>query len=156
VSTIDVVPTLLAAAGIAPGEDLDGRPLDRYFDVPAEEAEGVLVQVSESEVGRALRTARWKYYVFAPDAGDVPCTDTYTERALYDLDADPYELDNLLDSENHRGVAAELRRQLVEAVRRVEGTEVQVQPWQGTTRRLRLPDPTARGGALPPRVLERD
>ena len=156
VSTVDVVPTLLAAAGIAPGEDLDGRPLDRYFDVPAEEAEGVLVQVSESEVGRALRTARWKYYVHAPDAGDVPCTDTYTERALYDLDADPYELDNLLDSENHCGVAAELRRQLVEAVRRVEGTEVQVQPWQGTTRRLRLPDPTARGGALPPRVLERD
>jgi choline-sulfatase len=156
VSTVDVVPTLLAAAGIAAAEHLDGMPLDRYFDVPADDADGVLVQVSETEVGRALRTSRWKYHVHAPDAGDVPCADSYTERALYDLDADPYELDNLIDSENHRDVAAELGRALVDAIRRVERMEVQVQPWQGATRRLRHPDPTARGGAFPARVLERD
>ena len=86
----------------------------------------------------------------------MPCADTYTERALYDLDADPYELDNLIDSENHVDVAAELSRQLVDAVRRVEDMEVTVRPWQGVTRRLRHPDPTARGGAFPTRVLERD
>ena len=51
--------------------------------------------MSESEVGRALRTDRWKYYVHAPDAGDVPAADQYVERAWYDLTADPYELDNL-------------------------------------------------------------
>jgi choline-sulfatase len=85
----------------------------------------------------------------------VPHSDTYVERALYDLDADPYELDNLIDSENHVEVAAGLRRQLAEAVRRIERTDVRIEPWQGTTRRLRHPDPTARGVPVPDRVLER-
>jgi arylsulfatase A-like enzyme len=114
----------------------------------------VLIQVSESEVGRALRTARWKYYVHAPSAGDVPAADTYVERALYDLDADPYELDNLIDSVNHQEIASELREQLIAEIARVEGQSVAVTPYPETRDRGRFPETTVRRLKLDGRRLE--
>ena len=58
----------------------------------------VFVQISEAEVGRAIRTRRWKYSVFAPDElgkRDIGI-DSFVERYLYDLHADPYENVNLV------------------------------------------------------------
>jgi arylsulfatase A-like enzyme len=67
-------------------------------------------------VGRALRTEKWKYSVVAPDAdtqSDMG-SDHYVEEFLYDLEADPYELTNLIGVESHQGVAARLRQRLIE------------------------------------------
>ncbi|MFI5690411.1 sulfatase-like hydrolase/transferase [Kribbella sp. NPDC051586] len=148
VSTVDVVPTLLDAAGIALPDHLDGVPLRESA------RDGVLIQVSESEVGRALRTDRWKYYVHAPSAGDVPAADTYVERALYDLDADPYELDNLIDSVNHQEIASGLREQLLAEIARVEGQPATVTPYPDTRDRARFPETTVRRLKLDGRRLE--
>ena len=41
-------------------------------------------------------------------------SDRYVEEFLYDLEADPYELTNLIGIESHHGVAARLRRRLIE------------------------------------------
>jgi hypothetical protein len=74
-------------------------------------------------VGRALRTARWKYSVGAPDAdrwADAGA-DRYVEQFLYDLEADPHELTNLIGFESHQEVAARLRQRLIE--RMVEAGE---------------------------------
>jgi arylsulfatase A-like enzyme len=148
VSTVDVVPTLLDAAGITLPDHLDGVPLRESG------RDAVLIQVSESEVGRALRTQRWKYYVHAPDAGDVPAAKTYSERALYDLDADPYELDNLIDSVGHQEVAAELRERLIAEIAAVEGDAVTVTPYAGVRDRQRFPETTVRRLKLDGRRLE--
>ncbi|TDO50336.1 arylsulfatase A-like enzyme [Kribbella sp. VKM Ac-2571] len=148
VSTVDVVPTLLDAAGIDLPDHLDGVPLRES------RRDAVLIQVSESEVGRALRTGRWKYYVHAPDAGDVPGTPTYAERALYDLDADPYELDNLIDSVGHQDVAAELRARLVDEIAAIEGQSVSVTPYPTPRDRGRFPETTVRRLKLDGRRLE--
>ncbi|HEY3559930.1 MAG TPA: sulfatase-like hydrolase/transferase [Kribbella sp.] len=148
VSTVDVVPTLLDAAGIALPDRLDGVPLRES------RRDAVLIQVSESEVGRALRTARWKYYVHAPEAGDVPAAAGYTERALYDLDADPYELDNLIDSVNHQEVAAGLRARLVDEIAAIEGQSVTVAPYPEPRDRGRFPETTVRRLKLDGRRLE--
>jgi arylsulfatase A-like enzyme len=81
----------------------------------------VFVQISESQVGRAVRTHRWKYSVIAPDKQGWrdPASDHYVEEYLYDLQADPYELTNLIGLESHQEVAAVMRerllRRLVEA-----------------------------------------
>ena len=79
------------------------------------------MQISEAQLGRAIRTKRWKYSVEAPDKDPIrdSCSDTYTEMFLYDLEHDPYELHNLIHSEAHREVcrtlAAKLKAKMREA-----------------------------------------
>lgn len=153
VSTVDIVPTLLDAAGIDIPGHIDGTPL-RLGWLATEPEQGVLIQISESEVGRALRTSRWKYHVAAPDAGDQPGAPRYVERSLYDLAADPYELDNLIDSVNHREVLADLRRRLADRIEAVEGDRVEIEPAPPGTRHGRFPDSTVRRLGLEGRLLE--
>ncbi len=116
VSLIDMPPTLLDAAGIPIPPEMQGRsilPLVRGERTgwPDE----VFIQVSESEVGRAIRTQRWKYSIVAPDKDgwDDMASDRYIEQHLYDLDADPYELADLIGCTSHDRVAAALRERLV-------------------------------------------
>lgn len=77
--------------------------------------EEVFVQISESQVGRAVRTHRWKYSVTAPgkDGTRGPTSDHYVEECVYDLKADPYELTNLVGLQSHREVATVMRERLV-------------------------------------------
>jgi arylsulfatase A-like enzyme len=116
VSLIDLPPTLLDAAGIDVPAAMQGcsvLPLAQGRSVDWQEE--VFVQISESQVGRAIRTDRYKYCVIAKDkdgwkdAG----SDVYEEAMLYDLHADPYELDNLIQMETYNEVIEELRTRLV-------------------------------------------
>lgn len=116
VSLVDLPPTLLAASGLPVPETMQGRsflPLlgGRSADWPEE----VFVQISESQVGRAVRTRRWKYGVTAPDRNGGRDADAtrYVEEYLYDLAADPHELHNLVGVESHRGAADVLRERLI-------------------------------------------
>jgi uncharacterized sulfatase len=122
VSLIDVPPTLLTAGGVSPppthrGRALQALPAGRRGDWPEE----VFLQISESHVGRAVRTARWKYAVCAPDRDgrQDPGSDTYVEDHLYDLSADPHERNNLVGDDACRRVRAELaetlKRRMAEA-----------------------------------------
>lgn len=116
VSLLDFPPTLLDAAGIAVPPEMQGRsalPLVR--GECAGWPEEVFVQISEAQVGRCVRTSRWKYSVSAPgtdgtrDAG----AETYQEEFLYDLRADPYELTNLIGYASHAEAATVLRGRLI-------------------------------------------
>jgi arylsulfatase A-like enzyme len=116
ISHIDLPPTLLAAAGLPVPPEMPGRaitPLRRDYmeDWPQE----VLVQISESQVGRAIRTKRWKYIVSAPgkDGNAVPSATLYQEESLYDLLADPHELTNLAGMESYREIADSLKERLI-------------------------------------------
>jgi arylsulfatase A-like enzyme len=115
VSLIDIPPALLDAAGLPVPEVMQGRsflPLAQKqpVDWPTE----MFVQISESEVGRAVRTQRWKYGVTAPDQDgwNDPASDRYVESYLYDLLSDPYELNNLIEYESHREVKQVMRERL--------------------------------------------
>ncbi len=120
VSLVDLPPTLLDAAGIAVPPVMQGRsvlPLLRgnnkaaQADWPGE----VFAQISESQIGRCIRTQRWKYSVSVPGAGgsSAPNSPTYTEEFLYDLLADPYELTNLVGFASHEAVKSVLRERLI-------------------------------------------
>jgi arylsulfatase A-like enzyme len=125
VSLIDLPPTLLDAAGIAVPDEMQGRsilPLLRgngSGDWPGE----VFVQISESEVGRAIRTNRWKYGVVAPGVSGnaAPGAETYQETYLYDLVTDPHELRNLAGARSHRELSDRLAERLTQ--RMVEAGE---------------------------------
>ena len=89
VSLIDVPPTLLACAGIEPPEYMKGRTLQQLVEGNSENwPQEVFLQISESQVGRAIRTKKWKYSIRAIDKNpwkDMD-SDVYVEDFLYDLE----------------------------------------------------------------------
>ena len=112
VSLVDIVPTFLGLAGApAEPERFDGRdlgPLLRGEEQSLRDA--VLFTYDDHQAGTALqdgagqpnrircvREASWKYAVYLDPAGRAA-----PEYELYDLDADPYELRNLLDKRTGR------------------------------------------------------
>ncbi len=108
VTNLDLVPTLVTAAG---GDDpaLDGRALQGVSSDTAD----ILIQISESQIGRALRTPTHTYAVRAPSrnplAGHLrPCADRYLETHLYDNRSDPHQQHNLAGT----ATTADLRHQL--------------------------------------------
>ncbi len=116
VSLIDLPPTLLDAAGLPVPPEMQGRSLLPLLrggapDWPKE----VLVQVSETELGRAIRTARWKYGVVARGAKPLESAsaEEFEEAYLYDLRADPWELTNLAGFESHRALSDRLAARLI-------------------------------------------
>jgi uncharacterized sulfatase len=122
VSLIDLPPTVLAAGGVEPLAEMRGRPLQALVDGSAKAwRQEVFVQISESQVGRALRTRNWKYGVTAPDkqGGRDASSEAYVEQYLYDLDVDPHERDNLVGDPRYvdlRATFAEtLKRRMAEA-----------------------------------------
>jgi arylsulfatase A-like enzyme len=151
VSHVDLPPTLLDACGIPIPETFEGRsivPLLRSWTRrgPAIESSGgtsagktenssqfqdrippwpeeVYIQISEAEIGRAIRTKRWKYGIRAPGSFESaaaftsPTAETMQETFLYDLYSDPYELNNLIEYKSHRNLAETLRERLVERIK---------------------------------------
>lgn len=117
VSLIDLPPTLLDAAGIAVPPEMQGRSiLPLLRGERAGWQQEVFAQISESQVGRCIRTARWKYSVVATEANgwsDMNAN-AYAEECLYDLYADPYELHNLVTLDAFAEVKARLRARLVQ------------------------------------------
>ncbi|TBL75711.1 sulfatase-like hydrolase/transferase [Paenibacillus thalictri] len=116
VSLIDLPPTLLDAAGISVPEDMQGRSLMPLLRGEEKHwPEETFVQISESDVSRAVRTQRWKYVVTAPDKDSFTDAGSshYVESHLYDLQSDPYELNNLIGIESHHEVAQVMRERLL-------------------------------------------
>jgi arylsulfatase A-like enzyme len=135
------VPTMLAdAAGIELPSGVAGRRLAGGEaqnslcggpSVPGAHDEGILIQITEEEVGRALRTRRWKYAVTAPDA-DTQRTGSasrYYERHLYDLEADPWELRNLIADPAYDATRARLRAELLARMAAAGEGRVQIGRW---------------------------
>ena len=130
-SLIDLPPTLLAAASITPPSAMRGRPLEQLAQGDAGEWPGeVFVQISESQVGRAIRTRDWKYSVRAPHrhGRDDADSDLYVEDFLYDLDADPHERNNLVDDPAYGAVRAQLAAALKRRMRNAGEPEPQIVP----------------------------
>jgi len=156
VSTIDLPPTLLDAAGLDVPPQMQGRSMLPLVGGTAADdwPEEAFIQVSESEVGRAIRTSRWKYHVTAPDADPwkTPSSDHYVESALYDLQHDPYELDNLVRLASHRETADRLRERLLRRMVEAGENEPAIDPPAGRTRpaRQRRVDPRVHTSAHVP------
>ncbi len=112
VSLIDIPPTLLSLADIEVPKDYSGNilPVNRK-DVS--ERDCVFVQISESQVGRAVRTKDWKYSARALGSGNTKHSAlVYYDDFLYDLKKDPDEKHNLVNNKKHLDALRKMRRLL--------------------------------------------
>jgi arylsulfatase A-like enzyme len=131
VSIIDLPPTLLEAAGLPVPSEMQGHsilPLVRHE--PVEWRDELLIQISEVQVGRAIRTKRWKYGVGDKDLNpyEHESSERYVEESLYDLQTDPYELTNLIGFDSHREIADVLRQRLIRSIQTAGEKSPQIDP----------------------------
>ena len=131
VSLIDLPSTFLACGGIDIPSDMQGNNLLCLVDGKVEKwPEEVFVQISESQVGRAIRTKKWKYSVSDPDkSGNIDASsEIYVEEFLYDLENDPHERENLIDNPEMLGVRKELASTLKKRILEANEKEVNIYP----------------------------
>lgn len=113
VSLIDIPPTILNLAEIPVPESYSGNILPVNGDSEAER-DCVFIQISESQVGRAVRTKGWKYSARAIGSGwHKHSAVHYFDDFLYDLKNDPCEKNNLVKNENYAKILSQMRALLL-------------------------------------------
>lgn len=112
VSLIDLPATVLDIAGVEIPEHFMGKSL-----TDKKGHESVFMQISESQIGRAVRTDRWKYSVSAKNE-DKAFADRYYEDFLYDLQNDPHERNNLIENPAYAQTKKELKEILLEHMKK--------------------------------------
>lgn len=114
---INLPPTLLEAAGLPVPDSMQAPsllPLLRGERAGWPEESFIQFGDYGFPCGRALRASRWKYAVtMPPESPSGPSSPVYVETHLYDLDCDPYELNNLVGMAAYHAVSLELRDRLL-------------------------------------------
>ena len=124
VSTASLPKTILALAGVDVGDAMIGENLlDVVQNRNPERPNEVFAQISESRVGRCIRTAEYTYSVYAPgvNGGEAAGAELYADDFLYDLRADPFQLCNVVSEPAYAKVKQDLRQRLADWIARVEG-----------------------------------
>jgi len=130
VTTGSIPKTLVHLAGIEVGHHMMGEKLDDVALGKTDEQRKneVFIQISESRVGRCIRTEHYTYAIVAPgiNGGAVASSDWYVDDFLYDLRNDPFELHNLIEDVAYDSIKAELRARLLEWILEVEHMQVRI------------------------------
>lgn len=116
VSTASLPKTFLSMAGISIGDEMIGENLRCVADGETEGRENVIfAQISESRVGRCVRTKDYLYSVYAPgiNGGERAGSSVYVDDFLYDLSKDPYELNNLVGNKDYDEIRDQMADLLV-------------------------------------------
>lgn len=130
VSLLDLPTTLLDCAGVKKPEQFAGNSLCSLMEGKAENwPDSIFMQISESQVGRAVRTTRWKYSVRAPGNGwSAPSGSVYYEEFLYDLKNDPHERHNLVSQPEYAEVREEMKQRLLSWMERAGEEKPEIRP----------------------------
>ena len=148
VSNIHLPSTVLALAKIEPPTDMVYVPLQEALRDNGNWDEEVFYQISETELGRGIRTKRWKYCVHAPHVQPLlhmdenfttkayhamlrnakMDSDSYIEQYLFDLETDPFEKNNLVHMQEYTEIRAELSKRLCSCMEKAGETAPKIYP----------------------------
>ena len=117
VSLLDMTPTLLHGAGVAPPASMRGRPLKPLLEdkqVRMDWDSTAFFQISQMICGRGLRTREWCYCAFDPTVphGEAEYGTNYQDYALYSVAGDPNQTVNLIGRPEYKDVLDQLRAEL--------------------------------------------
>jgi len=115
---INLTPTLLDSVGVTVPKSMKGTsllPLLRDPQARREWQNKALIQISESMVGRAIRTKEWTYCVADPTLNGYKDSSSmhYVEYQMYNNASDPAQLVNLAGRQTFRQAASQLREELL-------------------------------------------
>ena len=128
VSLIDLPPTMLDFADIYIPSTFSGVSLLEQEENGIKR-DNVFIQISESQVGRAIRTEKYKYSVKALKLGlSSKDSKVYYEDYLYDLENDPYEKMNLVDDKNFKEIRKKLAEQLIAEMEKAWELKPKIRP----------------------------
>lgn len=129
VSTESLPKTILSIAGVDVGDKMIGEDLRKVImtDDPDRPNE-IYAQISESRIGRCIRTAEYLYAVYAPgiNGGERGDSDLYADDFLYDMTKDPYQLNNVVYEPEYDEIRLKLREKLLLWIRKAEGKEPKI------------------------------
>ena len=125
-----LTPTWVPRSFCIPGRRIKLHP-DDYYVLGGERddvRDEVVLQFDQSFYGtprpyetfRSIVTKRWMYSRFIADG----------ESHLFDLEADPYQLDNLIDDPTHAGTVRELDGRLVARLEEIGDPIVDTDAWR--------------------------
>ncbi len=128
VSLIDLPPTLFDLAGIYIPSVFSGISILEQEENDTQR-ENVFIQISESQVGRAIRTQKYKYSIRAFASGKAKKdSKVYFEDYLYDLENDPYEKMNLANDKNFKEIRKNLAKQLSDEMEKAWELKPKIRP----------------------------
>ena len=129
VNILDINATILDLAGVNIPEYHDGQSIIPLLSLNnIEWKKEVFIQISESQVARAIRSNRWKLCIEDPksDPWNDPHSSNYEEANFYDLESDPYELNNLIGINEFQSVIEDLRTKLINLVKLHENIDIKI------------------------------
>jgi len=136
VANIDIGPTILEVAGLEAPDNMDGRSflaVAQGKDAPWRDS--LLYEYywernfPQTPTMHAIRTDRWKYIHYF-GIWDID--------ELYDMQNDPLEKKNLINSEEHQQLVKQLNKQLFDELDRTGGMYIPLNPDKGSSQNLRL------------------
>ena len=129
VSILDIHATILDIAGIKNFKSDGNSILPLVMKKNIKWIDEIFIQISESQVGRSLRTKKWKYCVNSPnsDPWNDQGSNNYVEQFLYNLDADPYELNNLIGIKEFDVITKKLRNKIKKYIKKHENVNSNVE-----------------------------
>jgi N-acetylglucosamine-6-sulfatase len=138
VANLDIMPTVLDAAGVPAPAGLDGAsflPLMRGVQTPWRDT--LLYEYywernyPQTPTLHALHTDRYKY---------IRCHGVWDIDELYDMQEDPLESNNLIFSKEHQPMVREMNQKLFAMLEKTGGTSIPLYPDRGGTSNLRHAD----------------
>lgn len=123
-SLIDMAPTVLDLAGIKIPSHYMGMSLLRE-----NQRDFAFIQVSESQIGRAVRTKKYLYAIRARGNGYIRhSANVYYEDYLYDMEKDPHQKKNLIKSPEYQRERMTLKEMLINEMERANEKKPIIKP----------------------------
>lgn len=149
VSNIHLPATILTLAQVKIPEKMTYEPLQEALGETCPFGEVIFYQISEAQLGRGIRTRKWKYFVDAPHMQPYlemnvtstpeeyhtllrkckPDSEEYIEKYLFDLENDPYEKKNLAADPDYSDVRSALQKTLCDCMIRAGEKTPHIYPY---------------------------
>lgn len=126
-SLIDIPSTIIDIVKGNEDDTMEGISLMKLVNEDLKR-ESVFIQISESYVGRAIRTKKYKYCIIDPFK--KPYTDSYSENYiesyLYDLELDPLEKNNLINDDRYEIIRKTMQSIIKEYILKIENININI------------------------------